>query len=138
MSQPEAEPRRRRPSLRRSVPGPNEVRFAQAFGVVLRVLRQCRRLDAKKLAAVTGTGYIQLTRYEAGESLPTMTKMLELLTAMGVSFETFAQMQSLANRMVGLGYPEVTLAERLAKAEEEQSSAATDGAGRSEGATGMG
>ena len=138
MSQPESVPRRRRPGLRRSVPGPNEVRFAQAFGVVLRVLRQCRRLDAKKLAAVTGTGYIQLTRYEAGEALPTMTKMLELLTAMGVSFDTFAQMQSLANRMVGLGYPEVTLAERLAQAEEAESAAATGGAESSDGADGTG
>ena len=107
MSQPESQPRRRRPGLRRSVPGPNEVRFAQALGVVLRVLRQCRRLEAKKLAAVTGSGYIQLTRYEAGEALPTMTKLLELLTAMGVSFDTFAQMQVLANRLVGLGALEV-------------------------------
>src|ERR1700687_1470307 len=131
MSQPEPKPRRGRPGLRWSVPGPNEVRFAQAFGVVLRVLRQCRRLDAKELAAVSGTGYIQLTRYEAGEALPTMTKMLELLTAMGVSFDTFAQMQSLANRMVGLGYPEVTLAGGLAVADEEQLAEAAAGAGRS-------
>jgi ribosomal protein L12E/L44/L45/RPP1/RPP2 len=67
-----------------------------------------------------------------------MTKLLELLTAMGVSFDTFTQMQSLANRMVGLGYPEVTLAEGLAKAEEEQSAAATAGARSFEGATGTG
>src|SRR5260370_18584822 len=97
-------------AMRTTIPtNPNELRFAQAFGLTLQVLRKSRSLTLKELAVVTKCGYAQLLKYEKGEGLPTMVTLLRLLAAMGAGYETFTKMHVLAVKLVTLAGPGVTL-----------------------------
>src|SRR5258708_37751278 len=97
-------------ATRTTIPAnPNEMRFAQAFGLTLHVLRQSRGLTLRELAVVTKSGYAQLLKYEKGEGLPTMFTLLRVLSAMGAGYETFTKMHVLAVKLVTLAGPEVTL-----------------------------
>ena len=98
---------------------PNEIRFAQAFGLALQALRQSRGLTLKELAVLTKCGYAQVIKYEKGEALPTMFILLRVLSSMGATYETFAKMHVLAMKLVTLAAPEMTLEGLLAADSDE-------------------
>lgn len=98
---------------------PYERRFAQAFGLALRVLRQSRSLTLRAFGDRANCSSSQLDRYETGASLPTMPTLLRLLSSIGATYETFTKMHLLAIKLFTLAGPEMTLEAGLPSEEED-------------------
>ena len=62
----------------------------QQFGARLALYRERRTLTVTRLAALAGIDFMQIRRYEKGETMPTLESAARLAAALGISLDELA------------------------------------------------